>query len=378
MNDELLRKLETRITFLEEKCSDLKKNIVALGIDKQVYVKCNKPIESGISCKVSYDNHGVITGSYPLNLNDIPTLDMDHIAGLRDAINTKASAVEVNKMKKEFENYKDNDKVTLTATKVNVDKYGKIVSSAELLPEDIPTLPIEKIDGLKESLGAVVVSKINIDDNDLPDVTCGDTGCKVTYDSKGRVVSKSELSIDDIPIELITRLNRIESTLTTLASIQSLRNVQTELSKKVDSNVAINPGTYCKIEVDSKGLVVKGNKLSIDDIPTLSVDKVNGLKDMMNDKADKVVINDVLVDINSLKNNMNDLNPSFLNLKIDSKADKESVLQLRNDLDHIEDVVNAINSTYDVDIVKKELVKINDILTNLNDRLVTLEVTNQK
>ena len=366
MNEKLIKNLENRITFLEEKCSDLKKNITALAIDKQLYVKNNKPIDSGIATKVSFDNHGVITGTYPLNLNDIPQLDMDHIAGLYDALNNKASAVDLNKMKKEFETYKNSNKIESTATKVNVDKYGKVVSSAELLPEDIPELSIDKINGLQEVLD-IIGNKEN-EEVVLPDVTSGGTSCKLTYDSKGRVIDGNKLTIDDIPMELIIRLNTLESTIASLASIQSVKTIQNELGKKIDKNVSINPGVYTKVNVDKNGLVTEGSKLTVEDLPAITPDNIEGLSSMIKNKVDINIINDLKVTLSSIQSTIDKIpSKDDIDNKISGKVDKIELNEIKNELNNLTDNMNNLISSLDIDKINNSIEDLYNRIDNLHE-----------
>lgn len=50
--------------------------------------------------------------------------------------------------------------------------------------------------------------------------------------------------------------------------------INSMLESKVDKNADIVPGTYPKITYDAKGLVVKGEPLTADDIPSLSTSKI--------------------------------------------------------------------------------------------------------
>lgn len=59
---------------------------------------------------------------------------------------------------------------------------------------------------------------------------------------------------------------------------------QATADKAVVANAAITAGTHIKITYDEKGLVTGGSNLAAADIPTLDIDKINGLQDALNKK----------------------------------------------------------------------------------------------
>lgn len=65
---------------------------------------------------------------------------------------------------------------------------------------------------------------------------------------------------------------------------QEIANVKATAEKAVVANTAITAGTATKITYDAKGLVVKGETLVADDIPTLGISKVDGLQDALDSK----------------------------------------------------------------------------------------------
>ena len=142
--------------------------------------------------------------------------------------------------------------------------------------------------------------KLKVDSNEL---IVGDTKCKITYDEKGLVISGEDLTIDDLPelllahikdviataeevnilhgIEITTEeLNRLKGLLVTAEELNKLAGLDISIDdlnsvvNKLDKNPPITAGTYTKVKVDEKGLVVQGQNLSEADIPSISLGKV--------------------------------------------------------------------------------------------------------
>ena len=142
--------------------------------------------------------------------------------------------------------------------------------------------------------------KLKVDSNELIE---GDTKCKITYDEKGLVISGENLTIEDLPelllihikdiiataeevnilhgIEITTEeLNRLKGLLVTAEELNKLAGLNLSIDdlnsviNKLDKNPPITAGTYTKVKVDEKGLVVQGQKLSASDIPSIPLSKI--------------------------------------------------------------------------------------------------------
>ena len=142
--------------------------------------------------------------------------------------------------------------------------------------------------------------KLKVDSNELIE---GDTKCKITYDEKGLVISGEDLTIEDLPelllahikdiiataeevnilhgIEITTEeLNRLKGLLVTAEELNRLAGLNISIDdlnsviNKLDKNPPITSGTYTKVKVDEKGLVIQGQKLSASDIPSIPLNKI--------------------------------------------------------------------------------------------------------
>ena len=87
--------------------------------------------------------------------------------------------------------------------------------------------------------------------------------------------------------EIILTLNeRIESISSSIKDIQKTVNaLKINDQKRLDANKLIPPGISCKVAYDKNGLVLKGMGLEENDIPQLSIDKIDNLKRSLDSKA---------------------------------------------------------------------------------------------
>ena len=73
------------------------------------------------------------------------------------------------------------------------------------------------------------------------------------------------------------------------ANATAIAGVKTTAEAAVKANDAITAGTATKITYDTKGLVTKGESLTVDDLPELPQSKIAGLGDALNAKQDNLV-----------------------------------------------------------------------------------------
>ena len=73
------------------------------------------------------------------------------------------------------------------------------------------------------------------------------------------------------------------------ANADEIAAVKKTANAAVVANTAITAGTATKVTYDEKGLVTKGESLSVADIPTLGISKISGLQDALDAKQDNLV-----------------------------------------------------------------------------------------
>lgn len=376
MNPETITKIQQKLDSLSEKYSDVLRDVRALSINEQMYLKSNNPIAPGIACKVAFDTHGLIVKADVLQQADIPNIQMDKVIGLRAAINDKMSKIDIDKLKEELMNQKlKKGSISGTATKVNFDEHGLIVSTSDLSVDDIPDIPVSKVVGLSDLLSQRRNAEDNktIDHYTHPSIS-PNTSTKVSFDEHGHILKGESLSLNDLPGELLSRMNVIESRVPSLASQQTVDSIGKALINKVDANPTITAGTFTKVRVDSKGLVTSGETLTLRDLPPINIDDIPGLKSALNQKADHDMmlnINNTVNQFSSVINQVSELVGMSNILKM--KADSSDVKTIGNRLQSLQALVDKLVGSLPADTIMLQLNEIQTELSNLGGRISVIE-----
>ena len=380
-NNEIILDLQQKVEDMGTTVNSMQKSVNALKINDQRRLSSNNPIPPGIACKVSYDTNGLIIKGIGLDVSDIPQLGIDKIINLKQSLDSKASNKDLESFKKSVTDMikptMDNlGKIVGTGIKVNYNSDGRIVSTVDLLPSDIPTLPITKIDGLEDIIKLFNSIKTeSVDNKDIHDikVTPG-MFAKVNVDQHGRVVSGDKLNMNDIPTELISKINILESKIPSLASQHSIDAINNELGDKLTANKPIASGTYTKVKVDSKGLVVNGDKLTVRDLPELSISDIAGLDRALLSKAgqnDFITLSDTVSSIVNSLSSIGEINGIKNELK--SKASDEEVKMIRSKLTSIQNTVDSLVNRMPSDMIMEQLMQITNELSTISGRVSVIE-----
>jgi phage-related tail fiber protein len=220
-------------------------------------VRANAAITAGTGTKITYDNKGLVTGSTTLDISDIPNLPTSKLTG----------QITIGQLP-------DLGSTASTYVKVYVDATGRVVGG-----ETTATLA---------TLGITDAIQANTA------ITAG-TGTKITYDSKGLVISSDVLTALDIPdIETSKLLGRITPEQLPLLgdSVAGYSSVSIDATGRVVggsnpttlggygiidavlANSQIVGSTGTKITYDYKGLVTSSTQLIASDIPSLDASKI--------------------------------------------------------------------------------------------------------
>lgn len=386
MNTENIIDLQKRFEELVSVVEIMEKTVNALKINDQRRLDANAIIPPGIACKVSYDKNGLIIKGGKLEDSDIPQLDIDKINGLRKAINDKASIKDLEKFKVTMEEMirpavQSFNEVVGTGVKVNYNSEGRIISTADLLPSDIPSLPITKIEGLSDvidDLKTQLMSKDN-DDESTNQVMMrnrsGGTFVKVTVDNYGRIISGDDtFGINDIPIEIINRINDIQSKLIEFASQRTVEGISQMVINKVDANTPIIPGTYTKFRVDSKGLIVHGEKLTVKDLPELSISDIKGLDKIITDKADQKDLISLHDTVSSLVNSFSKIGEiTGIKNELQHKASNDELQQIVSKVNSIKSSLDLLMNRMPSDMIVEQLNQISSAMSCLDGRISVIE-----
>ncbi|MCM1234020.1 MAG: hypothetical protein NC489_28280 [Ruminococcus flavefaciens] len=363
---DIMERLET----LEGEYGRLSTLISRLGIDTQRFVSANDPITPGVACKLAFDQNGLILRGEALTTSDIPDLPIEKILNLKDILNRKSDATP----KREVPTRTTKKNIVAgTGTKINYDEEGRVLSSSDLLASDIPELPMEKISGLTDRLRVLETQPEEY--NYIPEFRVT-PGCfpKITYDSSGRVLKGEKLSMDDIPSSLISRLNVIESGMTSFAPRSVISSLQESLSKKLDANDYMTPGTYMKVVVDSKGLVTGYEKVTKKDLPPIIIKDVEGLESSLRKKADQsdfIRLHESVASLVSLGSKLSEL--SSVKLEVSKKADREEIGAIKNQVDSLSTRLNTIADKIPNDTILGLLNEIKGELSGISGRVATIE-----
>lgn len=368
--------LQLKMNNISENISSIRQKINSIELDTRRCLKANTPIPPGIGCKFAYDQNGLILKTLPLSQSDIPQLEIDRIKGLKDLLNDKFSKNEFEKLITQVTNsiIHKSDEIYGTGCKINFDKNGFVISTSELSKEDIPILDMEGINGLLDRLKLIESSiKSNHLDDDTFKINSGE-GCKISFDSKGRVIKGEKLSINDIPLDLINRINIIESNMLKFGSQQSIDILNEKISKKIDSNNSISSGTFTKITFDKNGLIIKGESLSKEDLPTLNITDINGLNEIIKDLAKKSEIITLSESIDSLTTFITKVGDVLaMKNSLNNKADKSEIDSLKLSINSIKGNILEMNSKIPYDTINSYLEKLDKQIIDLSGRISVIE-----
>ena len=372
--------MKDSIDELNKAVSSLTEIVHGLKINEQMYLKSNPSIPSGISTKVAYDKNGLIVGGSSLEISDIPEIPIEKVTNLRNELSHSISEDDLTRLKMELNSKLiKKGEVVNTGTKINYDINGLVVNSSDLLPADIPVLPITKIDGLSDLLDHITSQNENnlkTPDNDDSDVkiTPG-VFPKITFNEKGKVVNGENLTMNDIPVELISKINDLESKLTLFASSSLVDSLRKNINSKLDANNNdTTPGVYTKVKVDRKGLVLSGDRLTLKDLPELNIKDIIGLDEALRNipSIDQFMnLNDTVSSIMNITDKISDV--SKLQKSIENKVDNKDYRILENKVDNIQNLVDNLVDSIPNDSILTQLDYFNKEISNLSGRISTLE-----
>lgn len=377
MNPETIVNLQNRMTSVEQDVQDALKILKGLKIDNQMKLNANMKIPPGISCKVAYDSNGLIIKGDKLIASDIPTIQIDGVEGLRNLLEEKVSKKDLDKLQMNASESISNNKpgrIVGSGTKINYDENGRVVSSAELAEDDIPFISIDRIKHLNEELDII---KNSITPKEVQkEHTKIDPGTfpKITYDSDGRVLSGSKLSIDDIPMELITRVNQIEGKIPGLASQTTVDSISKILRDKIDGNPKITPGTYTKLTIDSKGLVTGGSRITVKDLPEITISDITDLNMILRKKADQedlIGLNDTVSQVVASLSKIGDI--TGIQNKLKQKAEDSDVKDIQVKINSLQKLMDTLSMKIPNELILEQLQQIQNELSTISGRVYVLE-----
>lgn len=373
MNSEQYVELDRRIKELDEKFDGIVTlfNKTRVGLNQQK--KREDSIPPGVACKVGYDSSGRITRTFDLDASDLPMIPMEHIIDLSEQM--EAIERRIKNMQTGVTQKSDaKSTVAGTACKVNYDQNGHVLDGAGLNVDDIPDLPLTKITGLSEVLATMKVPSIYPEEAEKKQVITPNTACKITYDQYGRVVRSDVLSMNDLPRELIARINTMDSHVAECATTQSVNVLSEMVHKKISANTPIKPGKYTKVIVDTNGLVIMGDTLTEQDLPELNISTIKGLTSALRDKADRKMVLELSNTVNSISTSIGKINEvAHLKDQFDGKVDKKEFSELTTLVARLKDQVGQLLSTLPPDTMVQQFDQITSDITSISGRISVIE-----
>lgn len=375
-----IAQLTKDVELLESQVKKLTQELNKLQIDNHSYITTNPSITPGIYPKIAFDSNGLVLKGLSLDPSDIPEISITQVSGLKSILDNIASAADIKKVSADIKSsiIKRSNESIGTATKVNYDANGFVVSGSSLTPDDIPNLPMEKVEGLIDIIDiikSVTDSASNIQSTrNIDNITKSGTYTKVSVDSTGRVTGGDRLSINDLPVDLINRLNDIELSVVNAAPLELVDRLSKSMLNKIDSVSSVRPSTYTKVTVDSNGLVTKGANLTIDDLPELTIDSISGLKSELNRMAkysDIADLNDSVSRIISNMQSISDINQ--IKSSLNQKAEADALSRLEKEFRVVRDNVAQIEESIPSEFILSKLNDIDQKLTTIEGRLYVLE-----
>ena len=375
MTPEEIVNIKNKITDLGIVVGDIEKVIAGLKIDKQLILQANTVIPPGIGCRVTYDSKGLILKTEDLRIEDIPDLPVEKITGLKKILDGKADG-------NILDNLKTTDITTGrekikpgTGIKINYDENGLIVSSTDGLSIfDIPDLPFGKIIGLTDKLSMIESQLNDITSEEIKEysVTPG-TFAKISYGDDGRVISGTKLSMDDLPIDFINRMNTIESRIPGLASQQTVDALVKDVAIKLEANKPITSGVFTKIMVDEKGLVTLGDNLTIKDLPEIQIKDITNLASILRNKAEQSDLVELTNTVSSIMSNNGSAELIGIKNELSSKASDDSLKALANKVANTQDILTTLTDKLPIEFIITQLHDIQDKISTLTGRVSTIE-----
>lgn len=362
MNIALVNEMQDNIAKNSNDINDIKSQLTALKLDVCNTVKRDTTMLPGSGCKVVYNKNGLITDTLPLDSADIPALPISKIKGLEDILSNTPNRAELSTISSQLTAVRTAGAPVKCGTKVKIDSKGLVTDVVPLLPDDIPELPISKIQGLQTALSNT--RSAYVPESEVFTVKPG-TGCRVTWDNKGRVINTDRLHVEDIPSAVLDRINALEHSALNVATVADVNRIDSILVQKIDRvSGKINPGTYTKVVINQDGLVVHGTQLTKADLPQVTLQDIPGLSQALSDTEKSISdINRRLDSIESNRNIVTSANNQEVLNKIQSQIDNIITTQVWNNQPVLPDLTQIL----------AELNNIKDEVTTLSGRIIVLE-----
>lgn len=369
--------MKSSITRVEDRLAELIKTVNSLTLNQQQSVISNGQMPPGMACKIAFDHQGLVIKGERLVSGDIPQVSISKIINLQKTLDEKLTSGDLKGIEDSIKRLGKKKRIVPgTGVKINYDEDGTINSASDtLLISDIPQLPVTHVTGLKEK---IVELELNINSSKVfESAVVGSTNpgtyTKITCDKDGRIVRGEKLSVNDIPVEIVNRINLVESRASELASQQTVNSLSTDLKGKVTGNKSIQSGIYTKVHVDNKGLVTAGDKISVDDLPVIRTKDILNLDTTLRKKADQSDLVELHNLVASMTNVDQSVNIERLKTQMGGKADAAEVKGITHRLNSVDVKLDKIINGEFTEQLSREINDLKVIVSNLSGMVTNLE-----
>jgi len=320
---------EADIRDLKSRMKTIESEITKLTLNTSNNISWERLIRPQTAVKVSVNKFGLVTGGESLKPSDIPIIPMEQVDGLLKALAGKENISSENEAR-------NNIGTGGTACKITYNKYGEILSGAELEASDIPSLPSTNIIGLDERIDGIKksIDELKMVQGTTSDVTPG-TFTKITFNSSGRVIGGTNITMDDLPSALHTKLNELKSSL--------LDYVQTKQFTMKIADVERNLSTEIKLRTENQND-------KINEVSTICNDLKGKVQQLTNTLENAVSQNDFIAGLNeihqatatvaAIKTNVDMLMTNYMTIKNENTRMSEMVSTLSRKVAALEEKIN--------------------------------------
>ena len=317
-----VRDLKSRMKLVEGE-------ITKLTLNMSNHISWERLVRPQTAVKVNVNKYGLVVGSESLKPSDLPIIPMEQVDGLLKVLAEKENISKENEAQ-------NNIGSGGTACKITFNKYGEVLSGVELEPSDIPSLPSSNIIGLDDRIDGIKksIDELKMVQGTTSDVTPG-TFTKITYNSSGRVTGGTDITMDDLPSALHTKLNELRSSLLdyvptkqfTMKITDVERNLSTEIKLRSENqNDKIN-------EVSSICNELKGKVQQL----TNTLENVVSKNDFI---AGLNEIHKATATVDAIKINVDTLMTNYMAIKNENTRMSEMVSTLSKKIAALEEKVN--------------------------------------
>lgn len=375
MDPKTIVDIQKEIERISQSLKEISQTVNGLNINQQGFLKNNNLIPPGIAAKIAYDSKGLVVKGMGLEIADLPDIPIDKVTGLRRMLTRMEDPV-LNPKTGIIPTITHFSKIDPgTALKVNWNDQGEITGFAPVLSTDIPDLPIDKIVGLADKL-RLLEKKENDSDITTREAFNGKagTGCKVSWDNMGRVLRGDRLSMNDMPRELTEEITSLTTKVALSASQETVTSWIIETRKKVDALTAeVVPGTYSKLTITADGLVLSGERLTIQDLPEITIRDISGLESTLRNTVLRSEFTNLQNNIESLLTYDPKVDIQRLSNQIKGKVEETSLATTNAEVAAIKRHIEQLEERIPGEMVQAQLKQLMEAISTLQGQVSGIE-----